>query len=676
MQAKRALNIGMVDVDLLDNGTRHPNLAQMKMSAFCKTRGHKVSLLFKKEQMDNILEYDVLLVSKVFTFSRLPKALVEVIPADKPDILRQLNRCVKNEIEHLENYFCEKPKVLIGGTGFFEDGGRDLHNEVEHTKPDYSLYKDYIDNAVKGGRRRQYYDDYENYSIGFTTRGCFRKCDFCVNKKYDRAFLHSHVTEFFDETRAGIYLWDDNFFAYGGWEEILDDLIATGKPFQFRQGLDIRLLTETRAKKLSRCRYHGDFIFAFDYIEDREIIESKLAMWKKYCRRTTKLYLLCAFDPENRKNGVTDFAELEKKDIENLFERIKVLMKFGCLPYIMRYEAYKNSNYKGIYTQVARWCNQPQFFKKKSFREFCVANQEYHSCNETNCSAYQTLVDFEFYNEDIASRYFDLKYEELNEYPQMGYGRPIKTPCQTCKKENVTWSLVQDGQQDDKQIASAYLSGQLDFSCLRIPDVICKVHQEKVAKTVSEALLRLSMDELVLIIDNIERTEELVVQTVPQFSCIHATTHDLLKTINEKKMSYEEIGIRIDSGTVKKRGARAKYGENHAKLGALMDLVFIDDDKNSKLKITTISPMGLHFLSLDEEIKVKLRDRLFLRIPIIQRLIKEAKDQEASLEGFLLYVTTSSETQGRRKTSVRKIVDELRKNSDGLLLERIVRILY
>jgi len=666
----------MVDIDLLDNGTRHPNLAQMKMSAFCKKRGHNVSLLFKSEQMDNIMEYDALIISKVFTFSKIPEALVEVIPIDNPDKLRQLNNCVKKEIELLEGHLCEKPTVLIGGTGFFEDGGRDLHCEIEHTKPDYSLYVEYINAATKEGRSKQYFDDYENYSIGFTTRGCFRKCDFCVNKKYDRAFLHSPVSEFFDETRTGIYLWDDNFFAFGGWEEILDDIVATGKPFQFRQGLDIRLLTETRAKKLLRCKYHGDFIFAFDHIEDREIVEAKLKMWKKYCRRTTKLYLLCAFDPDNSNCDVNNLAELEKEDIKNLFERIKILMRFGCLPYIMRYEAYKKSKYKGIYTQVARWCNQPQFFKKKSFREFCVANQEYHSNNETNCSAYQALIDFEEDNRDIANSYFDLKFEELNEYPQMGYGRHIKTPCKICEKENVTWFSVQYGQQDDKQVASAYLSGQLDFSCLRKKGSVCNVNPEEAAKAVSGALLRLNMNELVLIIDDIAEIEELDVQTIPQFSSIYSTTHDLLEIVYGKKLSYEEIGVRLDYGTVKKKEARAKYGENHAKLGALMDLVFIDGDVDSRKMKTTISPMGQCFQSLDEETKVKLRDRLFLRIPIIQKLIKETKEEETSLDSILFSVTNSSKTQERRKSSVKKIVDELRKNNDSMLLERIVRILY
>ena len=42
--------------------------------------------------------------------------------------------------------------------------------------------------------------------------------------------------------------------------------------------------------------------------------------------------------------------------------------------YIMRHEYYNRSPYKGMFITLARWCNQPSFLKKKSFRQFCEAN--------------------------------------------------------------------------------------------------------------------------------------------------------------------------------------------------------------------------------------------------------------------------------------------------------------
>ena len=95
-------------------------------------------------------------------------------------------------------------------------------------------------------------------------------------------------------------------------------------------------------------------------------------------------------------------------------------MEHGCLPYIMRYEDYKNSRFKSMYIQIARWCNQPNFFKKQSFRQYCEDNERYHRShikNATkNCACYQTMLDFENEFPDIAKDYFDLRWEELNRY--------------------------------------------------------------------------------------------------------------------------------------------------------------------------------------------------------------------------------------------------------------------
>ena len=49
-------------------------------------------------------------------------------------------------------------------------------------------------------------------------------------------------------------------------------------------------------------------------------------------------------------------------------------------------------------------------------RQFCEANQEYHKNPDTLCATYQALVDFEKDYRDIAKEYFDLRYEEENEY--------------------------------------------------------------------------------------------------------------------------------------------------------------------------------------------------------------------------------------------------------------------
>ena len=84
----------MIDVDLLNNGTRHPNLAQMKMSSYCKELRHDVHLVYKKEELSKLSEFDFLLVSKVFNYTPIPSELQSLIESSGRSLL-ELNDSVK-----------------------------------------------------------------------------------------------------------------------------------------------------------------------------------------------------------------------------------------------------------------------------------------------------------------------------------------------------------------------------------------------------------------------------------------------------------------------------------------------------------------------------------------------------------------------------------------------------
>lgn len=598
--------VGIIDADLLDGGTRHPNLALMKISGYCKDQGCYVELL---RSYDEIPEYDIVFVSRVFTFTSVPEDILE-----------------------LDNVYC-------GGTGFYEDGGDGLPDEIEHHMPDYSLYEAYVNEKIKGGRKRAWFADYLDYSIGFTTRGCFRKCDFCVNKKYDKVFRHSPVGEFLDEERPYIYLWDDNFLAFSGWEEILDELIATEKPFQFRQGLDIRLLTSKKAEKLSHVRYCGDFIFAFDHIEDKELIEKKLALWRAYADRGTRLYVLCAFDSQ------------DEKDIENVFKRIKVLMRFGCLPYIMRYESYKNSRWRSLYVNIARWCNQPQFFKKKSFRQFCEANQEYHKNKETRCSAYASMLDFEEAFPEIASRYFDLRYEEEN--MAYYYGRSaLLQPQEECDAmQSAAWNALRNGA-DVARIVADYYNKRLDTIWLSLDTSLARVSED--AERLFGLLRDVSLEETYHILREYPSDEPITPANIPQFSDMSEVIHTanklcLLDTI----LSYRDLGMYLAPEGKKSDVAHRKYGENHGKLAALMDIVSVER-KDGKVGCA-IAPFTRLFDALDEESKWELLAKLTMRIPIVRIILRDAENGRVFVSDYLNMLSES--TKQRRIPNVMRLFE-------------------
>lgn len=607
--------IGIIDADLLDNGTRHPNLALMKIAGFYRDNGDEVELVLSYDELDI---YDDLYMSKVFNFTYVPKKVLEM----------------KN--------------LHIGGTGFFEDGGKNLPDEIEHHMPYYDLYKGYVERQIELGKSRNNYADYLDYSIGFTTRGCFRKCEFCVNKKYDHVFKHSPVSEFYDEKRPYIYLWDDNILGFPQWREVIEELEATGKPFQFRQGIDIRLMTDEKARVFNNVHYHGDFIFAFDHIEDKERIVEKIQLWKRYSSRVCKLYV------------ISGFVSQDENDIADVFERIATLMKYGCIPYIMRYEDYKKSEYKSMYVELARWCNQPQFFKKKSFREFCVANQEYKKDKNSNCAAYQTMLDFEARFPEIADAYFDLKFEDENIYAkQYGYGRKYanKPECAYCQKKNMCWEKLIETK-NDRKILELYFTKEIDLLCLEYGNSDCKIDKEKVGQYLLNLIMKTDISDIIEVLKCSSELEMVTKDNIPQFSDAkdaYLRVPQILSMYKNKEMTFELMGYQLhneDDPDSKSDLALNKYGENHTKLACLVDLVRIS--KKGVKSNLELSILGNRFIKLSDEEKEDVFPKLCLRIPIIQHYFVTGKRMELLEKDFEVL---SKETIKRRKSNVKMLIE-------------------
>lgn len=427
-KCKKKYRVGLADADLLDGGTRHPNLVLLKLAGFLRDNDVDVELIC--DPKCDISAYDRVYVSRVFTFTALPE-------------------------------FCTKfagevgRKIHIGGTGQYANEAdiktyrrlrqedmtaleRDgFLNKLSHTTADgpvrgidmatqmpyYDLYRPYIEQQVRSGADESKYKDYLRYSIGFLTRGCYRHCPFCINKLENAILPYSLLETFHDKSRPHVYFWDDNFLAapYEVWHSALEELIEHKISFQFRQGLDERQLAENphgeeMAQMLSKARYHGDYIFAFDNWRDREVVEKALKVWKKYNpTKGTKFYLFC---------GYRQAADRQKQfydDVRILFLRIKILMSYGCVGYVMRHEDYHKAPIPNIYVQIARWCNQQQFYKKMSFWQFVYRNQTYYEEKELGFPTGRPLKTFAEFEAEVAEGY----------YTRVKMCRPLRTVLET-----------------------------------------------------------------------------------------------------------------------------------------------------------------------------------------------------------------------------------------------------
>lgn len=700
--SRKIMHIGLVDADLLCNGTRHPNLALLKIAGYLKDNGYirktqetsktnvnTYELLTNESNFEELQKLDHIYVSCVFSFT-----------LDKPPLLLTFlinNKSIAN-------------KVHMGGTGsyanlsvdegFAEKREEDMHLlesdvflntltnksgahgiDMRTQTPDYHLYDDFINVMETVKKSPAYYKDYKEYSIGFLTRGCFRRCPFCVNKLERKAMPYSNLNDFLDDeidkttgklVRPYIYLWDDNFLASPYWERMLDELIATGRPFQFRQGLDERLIAQNRrgedmAKKLAKSNYHGDFIFAFDNWFDRKIIVKALKIWKFYCpKRETKFYLFCGF-----KQSSTEYKNFQL-DIAEIFMRICVLMRYGCLPYIMRHEDYKKAPLSNIYVQIARWCNQPGFFRNLSFWQFCYKNQTYWE-EHTLGRDVKKLKTYEEFIEDYKNGYYDeigmstpLKtvfnfLEQFNEHkslflsffnmsfkqmidPMLWY-RDTEIQMDGIKflMDSEFWDNVLGNSVNERVLLKAFYT-HADENLLE---------DEKKSAILLEVLKKYKCSEILDIIKDgfvPAKVEKKDISQFSDFKDVYYTIPYLLHNCGIKDVDYSKMGF-LMRDEKRKEVADKKYGENHMKTAAQMGLCRFGKCRANE------NALGANFIKLKESERNNIVPKLCLYIPYIQNYFMAGATDEVRDEmlGIL-----SKTTQVRRRSNVNTIIQSVK----------------
>lgn len=291
-------------IRLLAPDSKKPNIAIMKLSTYHKQKGDDVDWYNHLFDCDDT---DILYISKVFTFSKMPK------------------------------YLPNNAKIIIGGSGY--DYSIKLPQEIENSDLDYSLYPKC------------------DYSIVFTTRGCIRKCPFCIVPKKE-GLIHSVKFPNLNKNSKYIKILDNNFFAFKGWKENLNVLNSFNLPLEFNQGIDLRILNEEQCKALESLNIKRIYC-AWDNYKDKEIILPKLKMLCKYIKPyKITCYVLVGFE--------------HKEIVETDLERVMTLNEMGVKPFAMGYIDFDNPFYKKPkeIDEFCRWVNMKATFYSCSFDHY------------------------------------------------------------------------------------------------------------------------------------------------------------------------------------------------------------------------------------------------------------------------------------------------------------------
>jgi len=284
-----------------------PNLALMKLSAWIKRQG-KTSVL-QLEPSENTRYASV-----VFTAN------------------------AEKVAKGLKKYAFE-----VGGSGW--NLSTELPDEIESLVPDYSLYG--ID-----------------YAMGYLSRGCIRKCSFClIPEKEGNLHQVSDIEHLVREDSRKLMLLDNNLTALPNVVDVLGEIAERRLKVCFTQGLDIRLMTPEIATVLNKVLYRStrwttkQLFFAFDDVRLEPIVRKGIGILLDVGinPHTLSFYVLVGYS----------------STFEEDLYRCNVLREYGIRPYVMRYKKSKQLN------ALARWANAPAGLWRNSFSEYLEHRNEY-----------------------------------------------------------------------------------------------------------------------------------------------------------------------------------------------------------------------------------------------------------------------------------------------------------
>ena len=266
------IGIHDAELDYLKNKT-FPNLALMKISSYHKSFGDNV------EWWIPLNTYDKIYSSKVFDYTP-------------------------------ENPYLPEDTIK-GGTGY--GLYNELPTEIDNMFPDYSIYPQC------------------DYAIGFLTRGCPNKCDWCyVPKKEGNIRPYAKWWNIVRPDTNKLVLMDNNILASEYGIAQLEELSHTDYHIDLNQGMDVRLLNDDVCRILAKLKWIKYIRFSCDTQAQLQYFERLVELFDKYKIPKSKVFIYT----------------LVRKDLEEADSRIQQLKNI-CKNFSIYAQAERNDK-KGI----------------------------------------------------------------------------------------------------------------------------------------------------------------------------------------------------------------------------------------------------------------------------------------------------------------------------------------
>ena len=298
--------------------SKFPPLGLMKLSTYHKLQGDSVHFVMGCDKKLQAKKWDRVYVTSLFTWNY--KTTVKAIKFYDASVASPSDVFTGGALATLmpDRIRNETGATVITGL-LLEPGVLDKKNKriIDTLVPDYDLLTKYTDQ----------FDGLDAYYV-HATRGCPNRCRFCAVPKIEGGFaerpsLFQQVRDIEQRfgSRQDLILLDNNVLQSSRFNQVIDDILKLGfekgakrnnrlRFVDFNQGVDVRLLTEEKMKRLSETAIRPLRI-AFDHISLEKKYVSAIRMASKHGVLNLSNYVLY-----NYKDTPKDFYQRLRINVE------------------------------------------------------------------------------------------------------------------------------------------------------------------------------------------------------------------------------------------------------------------------------------------------------------------------------------------------------------------------
>ena len=304
--------------------TKYPPLGLMKLSTYHKSKGDEVRFVKGCNQNVQYQDWDRIYIATLFTWTW--KETVKTIKFYRETLFNLSGKCFVGGIlaslmpQELFNETGVQP--VIGLLNDPKKVEQDDNTIIDTLPPDYRILEE-----VQNDRFN--YSNTDAY-LGYSTRGCIRNCEYCAVKTFEPRFIPyidvkkmiKNIITMNGEKR-NLLLMDNNVLASPKFDKVIDDIKEAGfvkgakfgktnrrRVVDFNQGLDARLLTEHKMKRLAEIPLEPMRV-AFDDIKYKNAYIRAVHLAHRYRQKEMSNYVLY-----NYKDTPEDFYERLKINID------------------------------------------------------------------------------------------------------------------------------------------------------------------------------------------------------------------------------------------------------------------------------------------------------------------------------------------------------------------------